>query len=628
MGGAGMGQQQKFPEFRASITRTTQQSVSKTHDSGLSGISVTSESACFMEDAFSASTPPPNEADGLNCTRCSVEFKQTLRRHHCRSCGRNVCHNCSPHMVLMPLLQVKGEQRACVDCFEMLDKGKASTLERVFALMQNAEDESVQMLAGRELMEYCAVADGDIPEKVVEALLHQCGMGGEMATVCLSAITRMAQKANNKRMLRDKGAIVDIVGVLRNMGSSSPDIQVGAIEALRTLAAGDLTSQNAIREADGIGCIVPLLTGDPSVQQTACKALQSFVGGCSANAKEVCTSQGGIQFLLPLLSSPVSDVRTEACSLLQTLMSGSDEAHSQIMGQGGVKMLLHSVHDPSLQSTSLRLLHTLANGAASSSFVDHFMRDQGVASLLQLLLNCSDTDTLSDTLQLLAQVANDPSAGIGDLLHEANYMGAMPRLLQSSHPGVRAQAAFLCKLLSFSERHNRAPLDVCVSLMTVLLGVHDMGGDVSSFEAKVLAAESLRNFARWPHNTGACWESMAGARHMLPRLVELLGTATSDGGMEGTVAAFLACLTSNMDGPGVDAQLALLHEAGVHRALIAAMSSQQLVTQRGAAHTLANIMQDSAHSRRGQTFRHEVFDFGTSSRHSASCPVQRALLTP
>ena len=39
--------------------------------------------------------------------------------------------------------------------------------------------------------------DAPIPEKVFEALLHTVGLGGEMASPCLTAIARMAQKPNN-----------------------------------------------------------------------------------------------------------------------------------------------------------------------------------------------------------------------------------------------------------------------------------------------------------------------------------------------------------------------------------------------------------------------------------------------
>jgi hypothetical protein len=63
---------------------------------------------------------------------------------------------CSPNTVEMTSLGLKGPQRCCQACHEYLSKGKSSSLERVLALMSRAEEESMQTLATKELLEYCA----------------------------------------------------------------------------------------------------------------------------------------------------------------------------------------------------------------------------------------------------------------------------------------------------------------------------------------------------------------------------------------------------------------------------------------------------------------------------------------
>lgn len=53
------------------------------------------------------------QADGICCATCRSNFFDSgSRRHHCRTCGKCVCHDCSPNV-----LQVNGElHRVCTTC--------------------------------------------------------------------------------------------------------------------------------------------------------------------------------------------------------------------------------------------------------------------------------------------------------------------------------------------------------------------------------------------------------------------------------------------------------------------------------------------------------------------------------
>lgn len=69
------------------------------------------------------------QADTSNCMVCAKAFGPFRRRHHCRSCGRNCCHQCSPFKVrlIAPLHQplrpatdrpLMDAYRVCSDCHD------------------------------------------------------------------------------------------------------------------------------------------------------------------------------------------------------------------------------------------------------------------------------------------------------------------------------------------------------------------------------------------------------------------------------------------------------------------------------------------------------------------------------
>jgi hypothetical protein len=51
------------------------------------------------------------------CEHCGIEFMLLVRpRHHCRSCGHLVCHDCSPYKMLVRD-SAAAPQRVCIRCF-------------------------------------------------------------------------------------------------------------------------------------------------------------------------------------------------------------------------------------------------------------------------------------------------------------------------------------------------------------------------------------------------------------------------------------------------------------------------------------------------------------------------------
>jgi len=60
------------------------------------------------------------------CFSCSSEFTWYKRRHHCRNCGRVVCHECSNQKWRLKHISVK-PLRVCIPCFQQLQNAHFST---------------------------------------------------------------------------------------------------------------------------------------------------------------------------------------------------------------------------------------------------------------------------------------------------------------------------------------------------------------------------------------------------------------------------------------------------------------------------------------------------------------------
>jgi len=52
-----------------------------------------------------------------SCMVCDAEFTVVFRRHHCRSCGRLVCGDCSKRSMPLPMLKLYKPVRVCKECF-------------------------------------------------------------------------------------------------------------------------------------------------------------------------------------------------------------------------------------------------------------------------------------------------------------------------------------------------------------------------------------------------------------------------------------------------------------------------------------------------------------------------------
>uniref|UniRef100_A0A182PQ67 FYVE-type domain-containing protein n=1 Tax=Anopheles epiroticus TaxID=199890 RepID=A0A182PQ67_9DIPT len=60
------------------------------------------------------------DEDALHCMCCRRTFSMLNRRHHCRRCGRVVCHSCSKRKIRLPNFYENVAVRVCDNCWENL----------------------------------------------------------------------------------------------------------------------------------------------------------------------------------------------------------------------------------------------------------------------------------------------------------------------------------------------------------------------------------------------------------------------------------------------------------------------------------------------------------------------------
>uniref|UniRef100_A0A915Q5C5 Uncharacterized protein n=1 Tax=Setaria digitata TaxID=48799 RepID=A0A915Q5C5_9BILA len=72
----------------------------------------------------------PCWADGHSCSECEVKFSLTMRKHHCRHCGRLVCARCSEQTVPILKYGIEKPARVCQICCDILTMGNVWPVNR------------------------------------------------------------------------------------------------------------------------------------------------------------------------------------------------------------------------------------------------------------------------------------------------------------------------------------------------------------------------------------------------------------------------------------------------------------------------------------------------------------------
>ena len=60
------------------------------------------------------------DSSAKECSRCTVRFSVTVRRHHCRLCGHIFCNVCCSSNIPGEVVNQSGYVRACWGCAELV----------------------------------------------------------------------------------------------------------------------------------------------------------------------------------------------------------------------------------------------------------------------------------------------------------------------------------------------------------------------------------------------------------------------------------------------------------------------------------------------------------------------------
>ncbi|XP_070536598.1 FYVE and coiled-coil domain-containing protein 1-like [Ptychodera flava] len=82
-----------------------------------------------------------------NCMQCQTEFSLTVRRHHCRLCGRIFCHNCSNNWIMTKHSSKKS--RACLTCFAKFQHQQEGGIMDTSVVDNSDEEIDPAILKGR-----------------------------------------------------------------------------------------------------------------------------------------------------------------------------------------------------------------------------------------------------------------------------------------------------------------------------------------------------------------------------------------------------------------------------------------------------------------------------------------------
>ncbi|KAG6590065.1 Lateral signaling target protein 2-like protein, partial [Cucurbita argyrosperma subsp. sororia] len=199
------------------------------------------------------SVEPPPFQEAARCEVCKCSFNTFRRRHHCRCCGRTLCHEHSSFQMALPQFGIQSSVRVCGDCFNVSSQSREVGQPPSLAVVDQVAD-TVSKLN----------LDGDVNSEPKPAVEHQPAFGisdckcGMPLCICETPVQSMeteavpSQKktASTSTQYNSKPKKTD--SNLRNRGSTSNS-------KLRNLAADE---SRINYEASGEGLREAIKNGD------------------------------------------------------------------------------------------------------------------------------------------------------------------------------------------------------------------------------------------------------------------------------------------------------------------------------------------------------------------------------
>ncbi|XP_034235338.1 zinc finger FYVE domain-containing protein 21-like isoform X2 [Thrips palmi] len=92
------------------------------------------------------------DSESKNCTDCKSKFGLTLRRHHCRRCGRIYCGHCCSTRLPLPRMSFVDPVRMCEQCADQTSHEQDFFQRHLKVLTNGASFVSDSSLNGTDLM--------------------------------------------------------------------------------------------------------------------------------------------------------------------------------------------------------------------------------------------------------------------------------------------------------------------------------------------------------------------------------------------------------------------------------------------------------------------------------------------
>ncbi|KAK9088538.1 hypothetical protein Scep_027620 [Stephania cephalantha] len=124
---------------------------------------------------MSSSSRPPAFQEASRCEVCKCSFNTFRRRHHCRCCGKTLCHEHSSSQMALPQFGIHSSVRVCSDCFNNPSWPEKDSPQVSGDYIISATDTFSKMDVGGDIETKVEQDDGE--QKPQESVLEcTCGM--------------------------------------------------------------------------------------------------------------------------------------------------------------------------------------------------------------------------------------------------------------------------------------------------------------------------------------------------------------------------------------------------------------------------------------------------------------------
>ncbi|WKY05003.1 hypothetical protein Q1695_005763 [Nippostrongylus brasiliensis] len=239
------------------------------------------------------------DSEALHCTRCAAKFGLARRRHHCRLCGRVMCHQCSQFLSFLSARKLTNPALAA----EMLNNDSTAATEevspshsrRLLEMTQKTTGKVISFIEGAVSKMQTTAADGT--EVSLGSLLQQDAQ--ECLRVCGPCMTDLSRREQmmeqrNPPILAEQyetldRMIAEVSAMVPSYTRMSDSINNG--ETMYTLAAAeqlrnrllqkqrdiDTLSQKIVAEIENESCGIKEAQLRKNIRYACVQTLQSMV---------------------------------------------------------------------------------------------------------------------------------------------------------------------------------------------------------------------------------------------------------------------------------------------------------------------------------------------------------------